>query len=573
MVDRLIATTPATGYRQLGVHGQPVVGAHRQLKAILTGNLSPDHAALLTQPRIDPQGGRIDWYSDRPGPSGRVADLPADMQAAARARAETLIADIRGLADKLAREGGASELVGHMLTLAVTTPGAEWLYVSADQPMLVLWGHDREGVAVVPAAASPPPTRVATTPTASSASPARPQPDRQQPGHEQPVGQQPPPQQPTMASGPAIAMPPATGRGPWGWLLWLLPLLLLAVLIALAFRACQPLPPVVVEVPGAAPPAADPAPALEARIAALESERDRLRHEAEALPRCVPIDPAPPRKAEDLPPLPPKVEDKPADPPKAELPKAAPPVDKAEAEPPPMPQPRPAPPPAPKPAPPPVTRAEAPPAPPQAPPAPGPAPQTACQTTYAPGDEPEVVLIVDGSGSMKEPFPGASSRIDMAKRSVDNMVRGLPPGIEVGLIDFQSCDNVRRDKFYGDAERGQLIGEVSRLSPWGGTPLARSIERAGNIVSGDVESVIVVVSDGEESCGGDPCAAARALKAAKPKAIVNVIDISGDAGSRAVIQCVAQATGGQVLKADSAQDMMRKMQQATRQPDMRACKK
>ncbi|MFX8840907.1 hypothetical protein ABTM78_21355, partial [Acinetobacter baumannii] len=78
------------------------------------------------------------------------------------------------------------------------------------------------------------------------------------------------------------------GRGPWGWLLWLLPLLLLAILIALVFRACQPLPPVVVEVPGDAAPAADPAPALEARIAALESERDRLRHEAEALPRCVP---------------------------------------------------------------------------------------------------------------------------------------------------------------------------------------------------------------------------------------------------------------------------------------------
>ncbi len=570
MVDRLIATTPATGYRQLGVHGQPVVGAHRQLKAILTGNLSPDHAALLTQPRIDPQGGRIDWYSDRPGPSGRVADLPADMQAAAQARAETLIADIRGLADKLAREGGASELVGHMLTLAVTTPGPEWLYVSADQPLLVLWGHDREGVAAAPAAASPPPTRVATTPAASSASPSHPQPGQQQPGHEQPAGQQPPQQQPTMASGPAIAMPPATGRGPWGWLLWLLPLLLLAILIALAFRACQPLPPVVVEVPGAAPPAADPAPALEARIAALESERDRLRHEAEALPRCVPIDPAPPQKAEDLPPLP-----QPLPPNKAEQtpepPKVEPPSNKAEVAPTPVPQVKPEPPPAPKPSPSPVNKAEAP-APSPAP-TPPPAPQASCQTTYAPGDEPEVVLIVDGSGSMKEPFPGASSRIDMAKRSVDNMVRGLPPGIEVGLIDFQSCDNVRRDKFYGDAERGQLIGEVSRLSPWGGTPLARSIERAGNIVSGDVESVIVVVSDGEESCGGDPCAAARALKAAKPKAIVNVIDISGDAGSRAVIQCVAQATGGQVLKADSAQDMMRKMQQATRQPDMRACKK
>lgn len=554
MVDRLIATTPATGYRQLGVHGQPVVGAYRQLRAILSGNLSPDHAALLTQPRIDPQGGRIDWYSDRPGPSGRVTDLPPDMQATAQARAASLIADIAALAERLTREGGASELVGRMLALAVTTPGPEWLYVSADQPMLVLWGHDREGVA-----AAPPPASPALVKTPSAPPPAQTQPQAQ--------AQATAPEPAVAASAPVVE-PPAAARGFWGWLFWLLPLLLLLILIGLAFRACQPLAPVVVEVPGEAPPAADPTPALEARIAALESERDRLRHEAEARPQCVPVDPTPPQKVEDLPPLPP-----PAEPPKAEEPPPEPP--KAElppAEPPPVPRTKPESPPAPQPTPPPVNRAEAPP-PPAPPQQQAPPPQASCQPSYQPGDEPEVVLIVDGSGSMKEPFPGASSRIDMAKRSVDNMVRGLPPGIDVGLIDFQSCNNVRRDKFYGDAERGQLIGEVNNLSPWGGTPLARSIERAGNIVSGDVESVIVVVSDGEESCGGDPCAAARALKAAKPKAIVNVIDISGDAESRQVIQCVARATGGQVLKADSAQDMMRKMQQATRQPDMRACRK
>ncbi len=82
----------------------------------------------------------------------------------------------------------------------------------------------------------------------------------------------------------------------------------------------------------------------------------------------------------------------------------------------------------------------------------------------------------------------------------------------------------------------------------------------------------MVVSDGEETCRGDPCAAARALKAAKPRAIINVIDISGDGKGRQVIQCVAQATGGQVLTPQSPMDFGRTLQQATRQPDMRACR-
>src|SRR3546814_5112498 len=100
------------------------------------------------------------------------------------------------------------------------------------------------------------------------------------------------------------------------------------------------------------------------------------------------------------------------------------------------------------------------------------------------------------------------------------------------------------------------------FSNGGGTALARSIERAGNVVSNDVESVIVVVSDGEETCHGDPCAAARALKAAKPNAIINVIDISGDGKGRQDIQGVAQATGNQGLTPEQQRDPARTPQTA-----------
>src|SRR3546814_14980055 len=93
------------------------------------------------------------------------------------------------------------------------------------------------------------------------------------------------------------------------------------------------------------------------------------------------------------------------------------------------------------------------------------------------------------------------------------------------------------------------------FSNGGGTALARASERAGKVVANDGESVIVVVSDGEETCHGDPCAAARALKAAKPNAIINVIAISGDGQGRQVIPCVAPATGGRVLTQPSPMDL------------------
>lgn len=528
MADRLIATSNTVGLRQLGLHGQAVIAAHRQLASILGSRLGPGHAALLALPRIDPNGQRIDWYTALPGPIRPVADLPAEEQAPLRATAERLAGEIAGLGTALVQSGGTGELVGRMLLLAVRTPGPEHLYAVGDQPVLVLWAHESEAVAAAPAVAmaTPPP---APAPAPASASAA-----------------------PTLASVPAA---PA-GRGLLGWLLWLLPLLLLLLLAFLGLRACEPLPPVVVEIPdpNPPPPPADPTPALAARLAELQAERDRLAQEGSArLAQCVPEDPVPPQRVEDLPPAPPppvtpKPEPPKPEPPKPEPPKPPPP----RAEPPPVREP------------PPVATVR--------PPPPPPSPPQNCAPTYAPGDEPEVVLVVDGSGSMKEPFAGGGPRIDQARRSIRSMVEGLPPGVDVGLVDFRGCDKVRRDKFYSDSERGQLLGEVDGLQPWGGTALARSIERAGNIVSSDVESVIVVVSDGEETCNGDPCAAARALKAAKPNVIINVIDISGDGKGRQVIQCVAQATGGKVLTPQSPMDFARTLQQATRQPDVRACK-
>jgi len=51
---------------------------------------------------------------------------------------------------------------------------------------------------------------------------------------------------------------------------------------------------------------------------------------------------------------------------------------------------------------------------------------------------------------------------------------------------------------------------------------------------------MVLVTDGADSCGGDPCRVARALKRQKPGLIINVIDMS----QTDRLSCVAQVTGG-----------------------------
>lgn len=399
---------------------------------------------------------------------------------------------------------------------------------------------------------------------------------------------------------PGAAGPGGTAPAGWGGrLAWGMPLLLLGLVAVLSMKACEPLPPVAVQVPEPAAPAVNPIPALESREKEL---RDRLalldRQRADALAQCRPAEPLkkaeiPPPPPETPPPAPQqdvRLPDPPVPPPEAvpirpAMPPPAPPkVEVPKAEAPAVTESKPAAPPPslssiigaipdedktlpPRPVP--QVHAQTQTAP--GPAAPGKTPAApSCNVTYPPGKEPEVVLIVDGSGSMNETFHD-STKIGMARRSIANLANSLPPPVSIGLIDFNGCSNVVRHDFYDAGRRGELIRKVQGLSPSGGTPLARSIERAGNVVSSIAPATIIVVSDGEDTCSGDPCAAARSVKAHKPNVTINVVDISNGSGGQ-VLQCIAGATGGRVLSPQSGADMINKMQQATRLPDVRNCK-
>jgi Mg-chelatase subunit ChlD len=117
---------------------------------------------------------------------------------------------------------------------------------------------------------------------------------------------------------------------------------------------------------------------------------------------------------------------------------------------------------------------------------------------------------------MEKPIGGAPTRLDAAKRAIGALLDGLPGDVDIGLVEFRDCQRIRRDRFYSQAERDQLKAQVDSLEPGRGTPLARSVERAGAILSSQVPGTIIVVTDGKDSCGGDPCAAAAASARAAP---------------------------------------------------------
>ncbi|WP_417513547.1 VWA domain-containing protein [Minwuia sp.] len=484
-----------------------------------------------------------------------LSALPPDQQDAVRASFEVLSARIERLAEQISGEGDAGRIAGHMMRLALVTPdGFDALHAADGQPVLVNWGHAAEGqdvpvldpVQPEPLAAAPLagaaaaiPAAAATTATAGSAAAAE--------------------------AGPASDAAERRSGGGAGVMAWLLPVLLLLGLGYLIWLLMQPLEPEIVERELPPPDVEDPVPAARDRLAALREElaeaealRDELGGLCEVIPqeRAVlpPPEPEPePRVTVIEPPKPPE------EPPKVVEPAPAP-------EPKPVPQVRPRQRPL---LPDEVPRvSEKPPQIAQLPSQTDPEP-TLCEPGWTPTQRPEVMIVIDGSGSMQDSFPGASSRIDAAKRSVTGVVRNLHKDIKTGLVSFTDCGETSTPQKYSYSQRPTLLSRVQGVTPSRGTSLANSIRRAGNAAKSVGPATVVVVSDGEDTCGGDPCAAARALKASKPLLKVNVIDLSG--GRSSVLQCVANVTGGRVFTPRNANQMNQEMQQATGQPDASRC--
>ncbi len=148
--------------------------------------------------------------------------------------------------------------------------------------------------------------------------------------------------------------------------------------------------------------------------------------------------------------------------------------------------------------------------------------------------------------------PGVD-RIDIAKRALSRVVTSAPGDIVFGLMTFNQCRAPRFQGRFSAGERPQLLSRIRGITLDNYTALADALGSVPRFVSGgrvaDRPVNIVLVSDGHDTCNGDPCAAARTLKAQLPHAAINVIAIGRGLGG---LRCVSDATRGLFLKAERA---------------------
>ncbi len=176
------------------------------------------------------------------------------------------------------------------------------------------------------------------------------------------------------------------------------------------------------------------------------------------------------------------------------------------------------------------------------------------------GGDGRMVLVLDASGSMKEPHGDGRTRFQAAVSAMKQVVGALPGDAAVGLRIYGSriadgpgsCKDSELVVPVGPADKGALRTALGKARPLGNTPIAYSLEQAAADLPDSGSRTIVLVSDGEESCGGDPCEVARDLSQQGLDLHVDVVGFQVDAAARNQLTCVAQAGRGTFYDAPDA---------------------
>ncbi len=179
----------------------------------------------------------------------------------------------------------------------------------------------------------------------------------------------------------------------------------------------------------------------------------------------------------------------------------------------------------------------------------------------------KVLLVLDVSGSMNEPISSGGTKFAAAKRALKKVADAMPAGTQVGLRVYGSkiaepkernpkaCTDTELVLPIGPLDRRKMYRAVDSFTAKGETPIAYSLEKSVGDLGASGKRVLILISDGEETCAGDPCPTARKLAKAGVDLQFNAIGLAVNSKARQQLQCIAKAGDGNYYDADNTSDL------------------
>lgn len=181
-------------------------------------------------------------------------------------------------------------------------------------------------------------------------------------------------------------------------------------------------------------------------------------------------------------------------------------------------------------------------------------------------DDAQLLMLLDGSGSMEDPDAVGDPKIDGARAAVTEVIDSLDADHRVGLRIFGGhvpLDQPRADKCsdsqlvvpVGSGNTAALRAAVDDYSPLGETPIGYALQQAAADLGASGKRTILLVSDGIATCDPDPCEVAEELTVDGLDLVVHTVGLGVDDATRSQLRCIADAAGGSYYDAADTQTL------------------
>ncbi|KAB8131784.1 VWA domain-containing protein [Gracilibacillus oryzae] len=180
-----------------------------------------------------------------------------------------------------------------------------------------------------------------------------------------------------------------------------------------------------------------------------------------------------------------------------------------------------------------------------------------------------VSILFDASGSMDEMISG-KTKIQLAKEAVNSFVASLPEIVNISLTVYGhkgtgtdnkelSCKSIEEIYPLSSYDEDSFQAALDSFSSAGWTPLAGAMvsatQKLSNANGDNEENIVYIVSDGMETCNGDPVIAAKKLNQSSSNAIVNIIGFDVNDEGQQQLREVASAGAGEYSTVRTEQEL------------------
>jgi Mg-chelatase subunit ChlD len=178
-----------------------------------------------------------------------------------------------------------------------------------------------------------------------------------------------------------------------------------------------------------------------------------------------------------------------------------------------------------------------------------------------------IEYILDASGSMLQTMQG-KTRLQVAQEVLTARLNALPNNAQVGLrvyghrIPYQgreaeSCEDIELVVPIKANGAQEIIDWLPSMQALGMTPMSASIQQAANDFTFEPgrRNFIVLISDGEETCGDEPATVVQYLREIGIDFAIHVIGLDVDTQTAAQLRAISDVAGGVYYDARSQEDL------------------